>query len=110
MVVAHHSGPTGVVDFCKEGRVQSARLSGIGADAVAAPADDALVDQVLDKLGRGAVLVGAGCVGVGEQGLVMRAGVPVGAEDDPFALSDQVMPGPLGIHMIHGKEKIGVGG
>ena len=92
----------------RERRGHAARLARIGADALAAPADDALADQILDHLGGRPRRVRAGLVGVQEQVFVMRALVPVGPQDDPFARVDRAMLGFPGLHMVDGQQEIRV--
>src|SRR2546423_1748246 len=69
-----------------EGRVESARHPGVGADRLNAEADDRRLEgQPAGALRRGAGSVGASLVDVEKRGLVARPALPAGAEEQPAA-------------------------
>ena len=73
------------------GRRHPTRLARIGANALRAPADNALGQKILHHLGGRSGGVGASFVGVQEQVFVMRALVPVGSQDHPLTRPDRAM-------------------
>ena len=88
------------------GRRHPTRLARIGANALRAPADNALGQKILHHLGGWPGGVGASFVGVQEQVFVMRALVPIAAQHNPFASVDGTVLGLPRFHMVDGQQKV----
>ena len=69
----------------REWRLHSTGLAGIGADRLAAPANDPLVEQIADRFGRWPRRMRTGFVGVQKAFFRTVSLVPVAAQNDPFA-------------------------
>jgi hypothetical protein len=80
------------------GRFHAAGLTGVGANALGAPADGALGENVLDAVDSRSGRVRAGFIGVEIGVLISHAGIPVRAHQHPLARLDFAV---LGLPRLH---------
>ena len=81
-------------------------LPRIGTDALRAPSNDLLAQQVFDAIRGRPRAVGSGIIGVEKIGLAVRAAVPVRTHDDPFPCVDLAVLGLPLLHAIGGQQKV----